>query len=250
MRSIVHLILFCLQLFASQNISAQLRLSSILVEGVDVNVKNRMGKQGLWYTYDKVDSTVFSKLQYINDTLNGNFEYYWLSTGKVSEQGFYHNGVLDSTFTAYWESGQVRGVCNYKNGLLDGLVTSYSKEGTVNTKLMYKNGDLDSTYAEMYINPTLEWDVNHPIKMDTSTKDFSCEWNRKVTIYKNDTIDVEIDYYKNRPAIKSLYSSGQLTKRLIFLKVSPYTEEKIHYFQDGNLVKTEYIRKRKKKRTK
>lgn len=223
---------------------AQLKLKDIPYGLNEINKRDYKGKQGTWYFYDKVDSIVYALQHFKDDTLNGYFERYW-HNGKISEWGFYKNGKLDSIFISYWENGQKRGEANYVNGILNGIVISFDEERKITTQLRYINGKVDSSYAESYVDSTIVWD-NQPIKIDTVKTTYASDWNKKYAVYVNDTLCKEIIYYKDVITIENYLDKAVLTKRIVYSRTKPHNIEKIFYYVNGDLSKTErYNRKGK-----
>ena len=166
-----------LLLFFYGKMLSQLKLNEIPHDLSTINKRDVNGwKKGIWFFYDKKDSTIFAMQTFSNDTLNGYFERYWYN-GKISELGFYRNGKLDSVFIAYWEDGNKRGEARYINGVLNGIVTSYSKEGMLTSRLKYIHGKTDEFFKEEFIDSNLVWDNERRDKIDTIKVVFNSEWN-------------------------------------------------------------------------
>lgn len=225
---------------------AQYKLKDIPFELREINKSDDKGKQGIWIFYDKVDSTVFAMQNFVNDSLNGYFERYWRN-GKISEKGFYKNGQLDSLFIGYWENGKIRGEASYSNGALDGLVKSFNQNSELTSRLRYIKGVLDSGYTETYVDSSLDWDYLAKSKIDTVITNYNSDWNKKYAIYENDSLTKDISFYKDHVAIENFYHKGIIVKRLVYFKMKPYTIEKIFYYTDGKLSRTELFDKKGKK---
>lgn len=228
---------------------AQFKLKDIPYELNKINKRDVKGKQGVWFFYDKKDSTVYAMQLFRNDTLNGYFERYWLN-GNISEKGFYKNGKLDSTFVGYWENGQMRGEANYTNGLLSGIVISFNESGKPTSKLKYENGIIDNSYVESFVDSSIVWDNEVANKVDTVRTTYPSAWNKKYAIYVNDTLSKEISFFKDVIAIENYFDKAVLTKRIIYSIKKPHNIEKIFYYLNGQLSKTELYDKNGKLRQK
>ncbi len=222
----------------------QYKLRDIPYNINDINKRDYDGKQGLWFIFDRVDSTVFMMENFVNDTPNGYFERYWYN-GKVSEKGFYKDGALDSSFTAYWEDGKKRGDLFYKKGLLNGIIISYDMNENIILRLKYTNGKRDEGYDLSYIDSSSIEDNYLYNKVDTVTKEFKySDWNKQYAIYRNDSLIKEDDYFKNLLAIESFYERGILVKRIVYYRKDAQRRvEKVFYYLNGKLKKSEFYDK-------
>ena len=229
--------------FYVQSGYAQYKLRDIPFDLAAINKGSTLGKQGVWFFYDKADSTVFAMQNFRNDTLNGYFERYW-HNGKISEKGFYKEGKLDSTFIGYWENGEQRGEAYYINGSLNGVVTSFNQKKEITSRLKYLNGEIDSIYTESFVDSNLVWDNLTRNKIDTLKTTYSSDWNKKYAIYTNDNLSKEVSFYKDVIAIENFYEKTILSKRIVYLKAKPYNIEKIFYYKNGELTKTELYNKK------
>jgi len=221
---------------------AQYKLSEIPYDPAIINNRNVSGKQGVWYFYDKSDSTIFAMQNFKNDTLCGYFERYWLN-GKISEKGFYKNGQIDSVFIGYWENGAIRGQAYYTNGMLNGIATSFNQINEVTSRIKYLNGVIDNSYDEFFVDGNLAWDTNTRNKIDTLKNIYISAWNKKYTIYLNDSLIKDISFYKDVKAIENFYEKTILSKRIVYLKVKPFSIQKIFYYLNEKLIKTEFYNK-------
>ena len=221
----------------------QLKLQNIPYDVNSINITDDRGKQGIWYSYDSRNFNVYSMQYFINDTLNGYFERYW-PNGKVSEKGYYKNGNLDSTFAAYWENGKERGTAYYNNGSLDGVATLYNQSIKLTTRITYINGIIDSTCASNYIDSNIVWDNTTPIKIDTVVTMYESKLNKKLAIYKNDSLYKEIKFYKDIVSIENFYENLQLIKRVVYFDNKPHNIEKIYHYRNEELYETETFDKK------
>lgn len=223
------------------NTYAQYTLNDIPYSFDEINQRDELGrKQGTWYFYNQYN-VVHTMQNFKDDTLQGYFENYWFTNGIVSEKGYYKSGLLDSIMFAYWENGQERGRAYYKNGLLNGVAITHDKNGNLTSKIRYINGKRDSTYTEMYIDPNIEWDNDHPIKIDTIyTQEMNGKYE-KYAIYRNDEL---IQVYNLEDGIKkneTFYTTSKDYKRIIYCTKKPYGIRKIFYFENHTLVKTDLV---------
>lgn len=218
---------------------SQFKLQDIPYNLEDINKIDNKGKQGIWYYYYKEDSTVYLMENYRNDTLNGYFERYW-KNGQISAKGYYKDGKFDSIFIAYWENGQELGISYYKNGKLNGVALSFDQNGKIKIRQKYIDGQIDSSYAEEYIDSTLIFDNSIRNKIDTVITYWKyTKWNKIYSIYINDTLSKEINFYNDRPGHINFYERAELYKRVVYSRKKPYHIEKIFYFQNDLLIKKE-----------
>jgi antitoxin component YwqK of YwqJK toxin-antitoxin module len=222
---------------------SQYKLKDIPYSLDSINKRDDKGKQGVWFFYDQYN-TVNAMQHFIDDTLNGYFELYWYTTGKKSDKGFYKNGKLDSTFVGYWENGQKRGEANYVNGLLNGIVISFNEEGKTTSQLKYINGKVDSSYEESFVDSSIVWDNEARNKIDTVKTSYASDWNKKYAVYVNDTLSKEISFFKDIITIENFFDKAVLTKRIVYSKTKPYRIEKVFYYNNGELSKTEFYNKK------
>lgn len=224
---------------------AQYKLKDIPYDFSEVNLKDDKGKQGVWFFYDRLDSTVRAMQNFINDTLHGYSEWYW-HNGVISEKGFYYKGQLDSIFTAYWENGEIRAIQHYEKGSLSGISTSYDANGKLILKLNYIDNYIDSSFSEMFIDSTVAWDKGRPVKIDTIviTREY-IKWNKTFEIYHNNVISKEVKFYDDKIFLENYYKNGKLVKRVVYFRKKPYGVEKIYYYNNKEkLFKTEFFDKK------
>lgn len=215
----------------------QYKLQDIPYRLSEINKRSEKGRQGVWFFYDRSDSTVFAMQHFVNDTLHGYFERYW-QNGKVSERGYYKKGIVDSVFIGFWQNGKKRGEAFYANGLLSGIVISYNDEEKITSRLKYVNGVVDSSFEMSYLDSSIVWDNQARNKIDTIKTVFNADWNKRYAIYTNDTLSKELDFYKDRLTIESFYDKAVLMKRIIYSKTKPFRIEKVFYYKNGELTKT------------
>ncbi len=225
---------------------AQYKLNNIPHQYYQINQVDNKGRQGVWYFFDQQDSTVFAMQNFRNDTLNGYFERYW-QNGLVSEKGYYKNGCIDSVFIAYWENGLLRGEAMYKNCKLHGELISFNKIGNMTTRMLWVDGVVDYNYVLHFIDSNLIKVNPHLNKIDTIVKvcDFSV-WNKEYIIYVNDTLSKEITFYKDVPVIFDFYNNAKLYKRIVYSRSRHYFLEKIFYYENNKLVRSEFYNRKGK----
>lgn len=222
---------------------AQYRIENIPYKLDEINYSDVFGKQGVWVFYDKSDGMVFATQNFVNDTLHGYFERYWRTTGAVSEKGYYKKGKLDSMFVAYWENGVVRGITYYEDGILNGPYETFNSSGKLTSRYRFVNGVEDETYELTYLDSTIGWDRHKMVKVDTLRTKYSGDWNARWAIYHNDTLVKEISFFKGNVAIENLLRNGLLEKRIVYSKKHPERIEKIFYYQNEELIRTEQFDK-------
>ncbi len=227
----------------------QIKLKDIRVDLSTINKIDHNGRQGLWFFYDRQDSTIISKQHYLNDTLNGYFENYWFN-GQISEKGFYKKGILDSLSVSYWENGERRAEINYTNGILNGITTTFNTRGEITSRIKYNEGNTDSNYIELFVDSNVSWENKAVDKIDTIKTYLPSVWNKVYAIYINDSLCKEMKFYKDMICIENFYDNTLLKKRIVYTKKKPYRIEKIFYFEKEKLVKTEYYNKKGKARNK
>lgn len=222
---------------------SQYRIENIPYKLDEVNYSDSFGKQGIW-VFSSVPGGIVSAIQrYQNDTLHGYFERYWRTTGTVSEKGYYKMGKLDSVFVAYWENGVVRGITYYKDGILNGPYESFNSSGKLTSRYRFVNGVEDETYELAYLDSTVKWDWDKMVKVDTIRTKYSGDWNARWAIYHNDTLVKEMSFFKGNVAIENLLRNGLLEKRIVYSKKHPERIEKIFYYQNEELIRTEQFNK-------
>jgi antitoxin component YwqK of YwqJK toxin-antitoxin module len=216
-----------------------------------INRRDNNGRQGTWFLYYSLDSTIYSMEHFKNDTLNGYYERYW-NNGKVSEKGVYLRGKVDSTNTGYWENGFKRMEEYYNNGLLNGIATTFDSSGNLTSRYKYSNGVIDSSYKESYIDPKLIPDNlskkhlsnSGLIKTDTLFYNYPyISRSKEYVVYINDTLNKDIIYYNGVANIESFYEKGLLKKRIVYYHKKPFNVERIFYFRGDTLIKTELYNK-------
>lgn len=244
---LLKLLLLTVALFLCIEVSfAQYKLKNIPYQYYEINQVDNNGRQGVWYFYDKHDSTVFAMQNFRNDTLNGYFERYWYN-GLVSEKGYYKNGCIDSVFIAYWENGLLRGEAMYQNCKLHGESISFNKIGNMTTRMLWVNGVVDYNYEKHFIDSNLILDNPHLNKIDTLVKLYSFSvWNKEYAIYVNDTLSKEITFYKDVPIIFDFYNNTGLYKRIVYSRSRHYFIEKIFYYENKKLVRSEFYNRKGK----
>lgn len=215
----------------------QYRLKDIPFNLNEINKLNEKGRQGVWFFYEKSDSTVLSMKHFRNDTLDGYFEEYWRN-GRISNKGYYTKGLLDSVFLSFWENGEKKFEGIYKNGLLNGIVKTYFRNGGERTKEKYVKGVIDKNFTDSFIDDTIIADFHGNNKHDTLIEKFNVKWNKRISIYENGNIIKQQQYYQNRLIIESLYSNGTLYKRIIYSKKKVGKIVKVHLYVDGELSST------------
>lgn len=76
--------------------------------------------------------------------------------------------------------------------------------------------------------------------MDTTIERSGGDWNKKYKIYCNDSPWKTIMFFNNIPATMDEYGNLMITKRTIYFKKAPYTVEKLFYYSNKKLIKSEY----------
>jgi antitoxin component YwqK of YwqJK toxin-antitoxin module len=62
-------------------------------------------------------------------------------SGRMTEFGYYRNGIKDGKYEFYHKNGQVEFLEHWKNGKLDGKITAYQEDGTLVMEGQYKKGE-------------------------------------------------------------------------------------------------------------
>lgn len=226
----------------STSLQAQRTLYDLPYSLAEINQSDSLGKkQGRWYIFDKNTKIIYEMINYVNDILQGNFEYYWYTTGSVASKGYYKNGKVDGLHVAYWENGQERGRAYYKDGILNGIAITHDKSGNLTSRIRYINGKQDSSYAKQYIDPNIIWDNDHPVKMDTIYSSWLQNKNERYAIYRNDTLIHMYNIKDGQKINESFYEKAEEVKRIIYCDKSPYDIRKIFYYDKGKLIRTELI---------
>ena len=87
------------------------------------------------------DSPKSSELNYENNSLNGEQEY-WYKNGTKKMVLKYRYGLMHGEQLGWHESGKTKFKRNYNFGNLDGIQHTYNGAGTLDRKKLYKNGKL------------------------------------------------------------------------------------------------------------
>jgi antitoxin component YwqK of YwqJK toxin-antitoxin module len=95
-------------------------------------------KNGLSIKYFP-DSTVFEKINYLNDKKEGDWLQYYPS-GKLFLKSYYSGDLLNGKFEVWYENGKSRYSGAYKNNFREGNWKIYNKEGSLKYELNYVDG--------------------------------------------------------------------------------------------------------------
>ncbi|MGE0562527.1 MAG: toxin-antitoxin system YwqK family antitoxin [Flavobacteriales bacterium] len=226
------IVLVCIFIFYKTGYSQLIKDKK--VSNSEINqLNNDKEKVGLWFSYGKQGIIVKAEY-YEKGILNGPFESYY-ENGKIEHRGYYKNGTLDSVLTVYSKNGIILSESNYSRGLLNGLMMYYNEKGVLISRENYLDGFLDTNYNDNYENPPSTSDnLNLKIieKYDTLvTNKVNEDWNKDVTIYRNDSIVAIINYYKDEILVKTYFDNDIVTKRIYYQEKDPRKLEKIVYFE-------------------
>lgn len=96
-------------------------------------------KDGIFSEFDP-HGGMTSKLNYVNDELEGEGVPLFWSNGTPVEKAIFKNGVRDGMEYKYYENGQMQQAVPFKNGLENGTATLYKQDGSFKKKVVFKNG--------------------------------------------------------------------------------------------------------------
>jgi antitoxin component YwqK of YwqJK toxin-antitoxin module len=103
----------------------------------DRNVTNEKGRQGVWKFYTRSRILIY-KISYKDGIKHGPCTKYYSSNGVVREESIFFYGKRDSTYTVYYNNGQVATDGFYTEGKRTGNWTTYYKSsGSAKSKGMY-----------------------------------------------------------------------------------------------------------------
>lgn len=235
---LVAIVLLCLNI---TNLKCQILLSDLKKSEKNINFIDKYNlKQGKWYLCLNQSEIIYANVNYINDTLNGNYLYYFINTGKISLKGNYKNGLKEGIETAYWEDGKIRGTSNYLNGMLDGISESFNQKGELSARINYINGKIDTSFKNEYFHPNFVPDIIEE-KFDT----FYNEILNITTVYKNEKKFYSYMIYKKRKSSETFYESDTDYKRVVFRRRGKENRIlKVFYFKNETLTRTEFYNKK------
>jgi antitoxin component YwqK of YwqJK toxin-antitoxin module len=159
-------------------------------------------------------------------------------------------------FISYWPNGKISNVSHCKEGVLHGESISFDSIGKLIVISKYVFGYIDSTFKMNFhdsgtspiprkIINNIDKSLTDPVKFDTLVIKYNSKWNKKILIYRNDTLIVEQMYYKSKLNDESFYLKGRLSKRIFYEKNRYNRIKKIFYFNNKKLFKVEYYKKGK-----
>jgi TonB family protein len=95
-------------------------------------------RTGLWKFYSLKDSGLSFTGHYKKGMYDGQWKYF--SNKKIISKIYYKNGLPDSTWKSYYESGSIRAECYYRNGFPDSVWRIYYENGKAASETYYRNG--------------------------------------------------------------------------------------------------------------
>jgi antitoxin component YwqK of YwqJK toxin-antitoxin module len=142
-----------------------------------------LGKRtGPWKFYcvedDTFDKLLIGEYFYTEDTLQGNYNAYYI-TGEKAESGTYKNGLIQDNRVVYYQDGNIycsyhyidnlregEQHCFYSSGIkkismsflsdtLNGEYIQYYPDGTLKEIITYKSGQMDGVYQYYHTNGNL-----------------------------------------------------------------------------------------------
>lgn len=105
--------------------------------------------EGVTEIYNDEDGGLLKSLNFANDELNGQSDYYKL-IGYKYQTNNYKDGQFDGIETGYSPDGSISYKYNYKQGLIEGAAESYYDDGTLFYKGSYKEGLLEGEVVGYY----------------------------------------------------------------------------------------------------
>lgn len=132
MKSIIISIAFILSFSVAfgQNISKE--------DGFFINEQGKKHNGELVSYYE--DGTKEAIYEVKNGKENGKVEFFYPTTNKLMEQGFYKNGEKDATWIKWSENGNKLAEANYKNGQKDGKWIIWDDNSIVRYEMEYTGG--------------------------------------------------------------------------------------------------------------
>lgn len=144
------------------------------------------------YTEIGLSGSVTSKVNYVNDKMEGPIDAFY-DNGKVYGEAVMKNGLFNGKQLKLHENGKTMILGQFKDGKSVGKWQEFYYDGSIAAQYSYNSaGELDGDYIEFELNG------------DTATK----------TPYKNGSLTgMKIDYAaNNKPLWKRLYKNGKLKK--------------------------------------
>jgi len=160
------------------------------------------------------------------ESYNGNRYKKSTKDNKVLAEGFFSNGLLDSTLIEYYPDGKVKKKDQFKDGKRDGKSFIYDKKGTLIQELEYRNGVIDGEI--------ISYNPDGKIKIRAKYKDG--ELNGIVReYYPNGNIKTESTYKNNVQdgAAKSYYEDGKLKSEEFYIQGTLHGYFKTYYPEGG-----------------
>lgn len=234
-------------------------------------VSSEIQAQQYYHAGLKVD-TIHSK------TADGEYLQLKDTHGKILEDGYVINGLLDGTWTVYHSTGFPANITNYKQGKKNGTQIKVGPDGFVEEMAAYLNDSLHGPYRtffkgarigkEMFYEHGIENGLRRVFYFDAGIQEESNikmgKRDGKTTwYYKNGKVAVEYNYVNDLADGKSIayYENGELNSEGSFvsgheeglwkeydehgkLKAEGYFTEgkktgKWKIYEDGKYVKTE-----------
>lgn len=160
-------------------------------------------------------------------------EYY--DNGNIQVKGALNENNLEiGKWERYFENGSIQYIIHYENGLLHGLVQEYYENGQLTYEEEYVNGVRNGIYKSYYPNGIINVSGYYLNGKQTG------EWKQ---YYENGQVGEEGSFVEGvfKGEGRFYYENGQLMK--VFYSDSDKT---IEYDENGNLVKTNTEKKKKK----
>lgn len=109
------------------------------------------GKKNIMYVYKNGKMQNYFRWDTIGNILNECYyndynsfvkDISWYTNGEKKSESILINGLMDSTFTVWYETGAIKEIIHYSNGEWNGLWTDYDIKGNITSQGEYKNDQL------------------------------------------------------------------------------------------------------------
>ncbi len=114
--------------------------ASLIAKG---KYKNKQ-KHGLWTLYK--DTSIVSKINYLDGKKHGLAETFYADNGKKSEEKHWNHDIENGVWRQYYHNGQVRLETKIENGKRNGIYLMYHDNGRLNVKGSFKNDIMDGAW--------------------------------------------------------------------------------------------------------
>ena len=183
--------------------------------------------QGKWKFYYEDGETIKQIVEYVNDTLHGIREDYWVN-GNLKSTVNIIKGKHNGESLHYYENGNLQEKNFLKDGELHGSMVKYYKNKNIESERKYWNGELIDSCKSYYDNGQLR--LLQYFDLDTITMQKS---GTQINYYPSGKVEAEITYKDNVAKLKRYYESGELEE--ISTKINDKHDGAVTvYHENGN----------------